>query len=357
MNPTISENWTERLRPTPRWPYAALTAAIVAVFLLELAVGAVSIPIGEVARALFTGESERQTWLQIVQQFRLIRAVNALFSGAAIAVCGLLLQTLFRNPLADPYVLGVMDGARLGVAVVVVIAGAAPQSFLARFSFLNDVSQVAAAAAGAVAAMAVLLWMAHRVSTVTLLISGLMLGYLCQGLISVVLHFTDEYQAAAFSAWNDGSYAGITRGQLEFLVPATALGLGLAVLLAKPLNALLLGERYAQTLGLPVLRARMVTFGLVALLAGTVTAFCGPIAFLGLIVAHLARALFQTSDHRVLLPAVMLLGSTLALGADVITHLSWAKHFLHMNAVNGLMGAPIVLWVLLRQKQMRGLAG
>jgi iron complex transport system permease protein len=357
MSPTSSENWTDQLRQTPRWPYFALAAAIVAVFLMELAVGAVAIPFSDVARILFTGESERHTWLQIVQQFRLIRAVNALFSGASIAVCGLLLQTLFRNPLADPYVLGVMDGARLGVAIVVVVSGAASKSFLARFAFLADLSQVAAAAIGSIAAMAVLLWIAHRVSTVTLLISGLMLGYLCQGLISVVLHFTDEFQAAAFSSWNDGSYAGITRSQLEFLVPITTLGLGVAILLVKPLNALLLGERYAQTLGLPVFRARMFTFGIVALLAGTVTAFCGPIAFLGIIVAHLARALFQTSDHRVLLPAVILLGSTLALGADLITHLPWSKHFLHMNAVNGLIGAPIVLWVLLRQKQMRGLAG
>lgn len=324
--------------------------------LLELAVGAVSIPFSDVVRILFTGESERITWLQIVQQFRLIRTLNALFSGAAIAVCGLLLQTLFRNPLADPYVLGVMDGARLGVALVVVISGAASNSFFAKFAVLGDLSQVAAAALGSVLAMGVLLWIAHRVSTVTLLISGLMLGYLCQGLISVVLHFTDEYQAAAFSAWNDGSYAGITRGQLSLLIPLTVLGLASALLLVKPLNALLMGERYAQTLGLPVFRARMVTFGIVAALAGTVTAFCGPIAFLGIIVAHLARALFQTSDHRVLMPAVILLGSVLALGADLITHLPWAKHFLHMNAVNGLIGSPIVLWVLLRQKHMRGLA-
>ncbi|HEU0122062.1 MAG TPA: iron ABC transporter permease [Bryobacteraceae bacterium] len=356
MNSTISANWTDQLRATPRWPYFALAAAMLVLLLLELAVGAVSIPFFDVVRILFTGESERSTWLQIVQQFRLIRTLNALFSGAAIAVCGLLLQTLFRNPLADPYVLGVMDGARLGVAVVVVISGAASNTFFAKFAFLGDLSQVAAAALGSVLSMAVLLWIAHRVSTVTLLISGLMLGYLCQGLISVVLHFTDEYQAAAFSAWNDGSYAGITRGQLSLLIPLTVLGLASALLLVKPLNALLMGERYAQTLGLPVFRARMVTFGIVAALGGTVTAFCGPIAFLGIIVAHLARAIFQTSDHRVLMPAVILLGSVLALGADLITHLPWAKHFLHMNAVNGLIGAPIVLWVLLRQKHMRGLA-
>lgn len=356
MNPTISANWTDRLRPAPRWPYAALAVAIFAVFLLELAVGAVSIPFGEVAKILFTGDSERSTWTQIVQQFRLIRAVNAMFSGAAIAVCGLLLQTLFRNPLADPFVLGIMDGARLGVAVVVVISGATTGTVISKVSFLGDLSQIAAAALGSVAAMSALLWIAGRVSTVTLLISGLMLGYLCQGLISVVMHFTDEYQAQAFSAWNDGSYAGVTRSQLSLLIPTLAIGLAASVLLVKPLNALLLGERYAQTLGLPVFRAKLMTFGVVALLAGVVTAYCGPIAFLGIIVAHLARALFRTSDHRVLLPAVILMGSAMALGVDLITHLPWSKHFLHMNAVNGLIGAPIVLWVLIRRRQIGGLA-
>jgi len=354
MSPTISADWTSRIPHAPRWPYGLIAVSILGVFLLELAVGAVSIPFGEVARILFTGESERNTWLQIVQQFRLIRALNALFSGAAIAVCGLLLQTLFRNPLADPYVLGVMEGARLGVAIVVVVAGAASNSFLAQFGFLGSLSQVTAAALGSVATMAVLLWISRRASTVTLLISGLMLGYLCQGLISVVLHFTDEYQAAAFSAWNDGSYAGITRSQLGVLMPLVAAGVFAALALVKPLNALLLGERYASTLGLPVERARLLCFGLVALLAGTVTAFCGPIAFLGIIVAHLARAIFKTSDHRVLMPAVILLGSCLGLTADLITHLPWSKHFLHMNAVNGLLGAPIVLAALLRHKHFPG---
>jgi len=204
--------------------------------------------------------------------------------------------------------------------------------------------------------MLALLWISRRVSTVTLLICGLMTGYLCEGLISVVLHFTDEFQAAAFSSWDDGSYAGITKSQLSLLAPTVLVGLAAALLLAKSLNALLLGESYAQTLGLPVAKARLLSFTCVAILSGAVTAFCGPIAFLGIIVAHLARALFRTSDHRVLMPAVILLGSLLALGADLITHLPWSKHFLHMNAVNGLIGAPIVLWTLLKQKQMKSLA-
>ena len=356
MHPTISAQWTDAVRPAPRWPYLVFALAILAVFLLELAVGAVQIPFAEIPRIVFQGESERSTWLQIVQQFRMLRAINAIFSGAAIAVCGLLLQTLFRNPLADPYVLGVMEGARLGVAVVVVISGAASNSLFTKFGWLGELSQMAASALGSTAAMLILLWIARRVSTVTLLISGLMFGYLCQGLISVVLHFTDEYQAAAFSAWNDGSYAGITRTQLGLLVPLTVAGLGAALLLVKPLNALLLGETYARSLGLPVFRARWLSFAVVALLAGTVTAFCGPIAFLGIIVSHAARSIFRTSDHRVLMPAVILLGSVLALLADLITHLPWSKHFLHMNAVNGLIGAPLVLWFLLRERGTRSLA-
>lgn len=341
--------------PRLKLPYLLLGGALIVVFVLELAIGAVSIPLQEVLRILISGESDRLTWLRIVLQLRLPRALNAVFSGAALGACGLLLQTLFRNPLADPYVLGVMFGARLGVAVVVVIAGAASNSFLVKFGFLGDLSLVAAAAAGSTLTMLVILAISKRVSTVTLLIVGLMIGYLCEGLISVVLHFTDEIQASAFQTWNDGSYAGITQTQLMILVPAVIAGLVLAHQLVKPLNALLLGENYARTLGLTVGRSRLLCFLCTAVLAGVVTAYCGPVAFLGIVVAHLCRAWFNTSDHRVLMPAVTLMGAVMALAADLVTHLPWSKHFLHMNAVNGLIGAPVVLWVLLRRKNMKAL--
>lgn len=338
-----------------RLGYLLLAAGVVAAFLAELSIGAVRIPISDVVSILFGGESERITWNRIVIEFRLPRAINALLSGAALGVCGLLLQTLFRNPLADPFVLGVVHGARLAVAVVVVVAGAAGNTFGAKFGFLGDVSLAAAAAVGSTVVMLLVSAISRRVSTATLLIAGLMLGYLAQGLISVLLHFTDEIQARVFETWNDGSFAGISRRQLSLLAPLTLAGILAALGTVKHLNALLLGENYARTLGVTVQRTRLIAFICVAILAGAVTAFCGPIAFVGIVVAHLCRGIFNTSDHRILMPAVVLMGSMLALTADLVTHLPWSKHFLHLNAVNGVIGAPVVLWVLLRRRSMKTL--
>lgn len=335
--------------------FVLLVAALLLVLLLELAIGAVAVPIRDVISSLLTGESDRATWTRIVLQFRLPRALNAIFSGAALGACGLLLQTLFRNPLADPYVLGVVHGSQLGAAVLVVLAGVVGQSYATGFGWIGDITTAAAAATGAVVATAIIMSMARRVSLVTLLIFGLMLGYLCSGLVSVVLHFTDETQAGAFRAWNDGAYSGISARQLQILIPLTAVGMLMTLSSVKGLNALLLGEEYARSVGLDVGRIRRWVFLCTAILSGTVTAYCGPIAFVGLVVAHLSRGLFQTSDHRILMPACILMGSVMALSTDLFTHLPWAKHFLHLNAVNGVLGAPIVMWVIARQKNRRAL--
>jgi iron complex transport system permease protein len=321
----------------------------------KLTIGAVSVPLRAVLSSILTGESDRTTWTRIVLQFRLPRALNAIFSGAALGACGLLLQTLFRNPLADPYVLGVVHGSQLGAAVLVVLAGLVGQSYATGFGWLGDVSTAAAAATGAILTTVVIMAMAKRMSLVTLLIFGLMLGYLCSGLVSVVLHFTDETQAGAFRAWNDGAYSGINGRQLRLLIPLTTMGILMTLSSVKGLNALLLGEDYARSVGIDVGRARRWAFLCTAILSGTVTAFCGPIAFVGLVVAHLGRSLFQTSDHRLLMPACILMGSVMALSTDLVTHLPWAKHFLHLNAVNGVLGAPIVMWVIARQKNRRAL--
>ena len=330
--------------------WVLLLSGVLLFFLLELMIGSVHIPFGQVLTILTGGEAERVTWQRIVLQFRFPRAINAMFSGAAIGACGLLLQTLFRNPLADPFVLGVVQGARLAVAIVVVVAGMAGNAYSQKFGWIGDLSLAVAAALGSTLLMLAIFFISRRVSTVTVLIVGLMLGYLCQGLISVVLHFTDETQARVFDSWSDGSFAGITQTQLRILIPAVIFGLLLAHSLMKSLNGLLLGENYARTLGLPVGRTKFLAFSATAILAGVVTAFCGPIAFLGIVVAHMCRGLFHTSDHRVLMPAVTLMGAMLALAADLVTHLPWSKHFLHLNAVNGLIGAPVVLWVLLRSR-------
>ena len=351
--PSVTVAW-----PRP-WPYAlvyaALAFALLIMLLLELAIGAVHVPPFEVLQILTGAGAVDDPLSRIVLQFRLPRLLTAAASGAALGCCGLMLQTLFRNPLADPYVLGIVHGGRLGVAVIVVIAGAAGDTFFAKFGVLGGLSFTAAAALGCVAVLLLMMLVSRRVNTVTLLIVGLMLGYLAQGLISVVLHFTDEFQAGLFETWNDGSYAGVTQEQLWVLVPIVTIGLLLSLALVKPMNALQLGEHYARTLGVHVTRVRVLAFTAVALLAGTVTAYCGPVAFVGIIVAHVCRGLLRTSDHRLLIPATMLMGAVLALTADLITHLPWSKHFLHLNAVNGLIGAPIVLWVLLRARAARAL--
>jgi iron complex transport system permease protein len=335
--------------------YASLGVGVVAVFLLELMIGPVRIPFADVVQALTGAHASRLSWDRIVLFARFPRALNALVSGAALGTCGLLLQTLFRNPLADPYVLGTVQGARLGVAVLVVIAGVAGNTFSAKFGLMGEITMAIGAAVGSTLLMLVLMAAARRVNGVTLLILGLMLGFLCLGLVSVVLHFTDEAQAGVFQYWDDGSFAGATRNQLLVLIPVVVLGIALATSLVKPLNALLLGEHYAETMGISVGRVRLLAFAATALLAGAVTAYSGPIAFLGLVVAHLSRGLLRTSDHRVLIPAATLMGGLVALTTDLVTHLPWAKHFLHLNAVNGLIGAPVVIWVILRRRGSRAL--
>jgi iron complex transport system permease protein len=210
-----------------------------------------------------------------------------------------------------------------------------------------------AAALGAIGVLLLMLSLARRVSTVTLLIVGLLIGYVCIGVISALLHFVDEVQARAFTQWEGGSFDGITRRQLLVLMPLVGGGIALAHALVKPLNALLLGEGYAATMGISVARTRVLAFICVGLLAGPVTVYCGPIRFLGLVAAHVARGLLHTSDHRLLLPAAALTGSALGLATDLVTHLPWSRHFLHLDAVIGMIGAPVALWVILRRRHMR----
>jgi iron complex transport system permease protein len=334
--------------------FPILAAGLILFFLLELGIGSVHIPISGVVAALFNLEGANDTWAKIINELRLPRTIAATIGGAALGTAGLQLQTLFKNPLAGPWALGLTAGAQLGVALVVTAAGVVGSSFLENFAFLGNLSIVAGAMLGCLLVLLLIVAISRRVSTITLLIFGLMLGYLAQGLISVILHFTNQSQTKIFSGWNDGSFAGVYWEHFPILLPMTIIGLLSALLMAKPLNALLLGENYARSLGISIKRTRTITLASAVLLAAPVTAYCGPILFLGLIIPHLARGLFNTSDHKILLPAVMLLGSIIALAADLFVHLPWERHFLHLNAVNALLGAPVVMWVILRNKRMQG---
>jgi iron complex transport system permease protein len=331
--------------------YAVLGGVVLLLFVLELTVGVVPIPLGALID-IFTGDTpERASWTRIVLDFRLPRAWAAVLAGAGVGMTGLLLQTLFKNPLADPWVLGVVNGAGLGVAIMVVAVSWFGTGLLASFGAAGDVAYIVTAGLGAAALMTALAAVAPRVTSVTLLVTGVVLGFTCQGLISIVLHLaSDEAVGRAFWAWFDGNFTGIGYTRLFVFTPLIAIACTAAFTMVKSLNTLQLGDQYAASLGLAVTRTRRLGLGVAALLAGTVTAFCGPIAFLGILVPHACRLLLATADHRVLMPAVMIGGAALALGADLVTHLPWSRHLLHVNAVTGAVGGPIVLWMLLRSR-------
>ncbi len=279
-----------------RWPLLiVLLALLIGAFLLSLALGSVSIPLNEIIRVLLGGSASRASWTAIILKFRLPKALTAALAGAALGVSGLQMQTLFRNPLVDPYVLGISSGASLGVALVVLTIGTSGSLLLAGVSVLGDASLAVAASIGSALVLAVVLLVAQRIqSSVTLLILGLMFGYAISAFVSLLLYFSIADRIQAYTNWTFGSFGGVTWGQMGIFAPTLLIGLGLAFFLSKPLNALLLGETYARSMGLNVRRARLWIIASTALLAGGVTAFCGPIGFLGIAVPHLCRSLFNT---------------------------------------------------------------
>ena len=331
---------------------AALGLATMACFLASLAVGSAKIPFSEVVTILAGGEPGRALWASIVIQFRLPKALTAALSGAALAVSGLLMQTLFRNPLAGPYVLGVSAGASLGVAVVVLSVGAGASQLLAGLGLIGDFGLVVAASLGSGAALALVLLAARRVSTLTLLILGVLFGYATSALVTVLIHFSLAERIQSYVIWTFGSFGGVTWSQLRVLAPALLVGLALALASSKPLNVLLLGESYAASMGVAVARSRFLILGATALLAGGVTAFCGPIGFLGIAVPHLVRSLFRVADHRLLIPASVLAGALVALFSDLVAQLPGSQAVLPLNAVTALIGAPVIAVVILRRRNL-----
>lgn len=341
------------------WLLVGLAFVTLMVFVLSLTIGSVLIPTEEIMAVLLGGSASKSSWTTIVLKFRLPKALTAMLAGAALSVSGLQMQTLFRNPLAGPFVLGISSGASLGVALIILLAGAAVSmggstTLLAGVSLAGDTSLALSAIFGSGLVLFLVLFVARKVqSGMTLLILGLMFGYATGALVSVLLYFSIDDRIQAYISWTFGSFGGVTWRQLQVMAPAILLGLVGGHLLMKPLNALLLGETYARSLGLNVHHARLGIICSSAVLAGVVTAFCGPIGFLGIAVPHLCRSLFHTSDHRLLLPAVSLMGATLALGADIIAGLPGSQLTLPLNAVTALLGAPVVIWVILRQRNLR----
>ena len=316
--------------------FAMLAALTLFLFLLDLAVGAVAVPLGDVWAALTGGDCPRAT-AKIILNIRLIKAVVALLAGAALSVSGLQMQTLFRNPLAGPYVLGISSGASLGVALVL-LAG-----------FGSSIGIAGAAWLGAALVLVVIAAVGHRIKDImVILILGMMFSSGVGAIVQILQYLSKEESLKAFVIWTMGSLGDVTFDQLAVLVPSIIAGLLLAVVTIKPLNLLLFGEEYAVTMGLNIRRSRGLLFLSTTLLAGTVTAFCGPIGFIGLAMPHVTRMLFRNSDHRVLVPGTVLSGAAVLLLCDLVS-----KMFtLPINAITALLGIPIVVWVVLRNKSV-----
>lgn len=335
---------------------AGLAVSLLVLELVALALGPVRVPLDDTVRVLVGAEPSDPRWQVVIQTLRLPRALTATLVGAALGVAGLQMQTLFRNALADPYVLGVSSGASLGVALVVITSGGATAGFTAGVAGLGRVGVVLAAAGGAAVVLALVLLLARWVrSSVTLLLIGVMVGSASTAVVSVLLVYAEPQRAQQFLLWGLGSFSGTTWSDLRLLAPVVAAGLAVSLLTVRALNALLLGEGYARTMGIDVRQTRFVTLLSASLLAGSTTAFCGPIAFLGLAVPHLARMALGTSDHRVLMPGVVLTGAVVAVACGIVSQVPGSDAVLPLNAVTSLLGAPIVIAVLLRSR--RGVDG
>ena len=316
--------------------FTALAALTLFLFLLDLAVGAVAVPLGDVWAALTGGDCPRAT-AKIILNIRLIKAVVALLAGAALSVSGLQMQTLFRNPLAGPYVLGISSGASLGVALVV-LAGVGSSIGIAGAAWL-----------GAAIVLVVIAAVGHRIKDImVILILGMMFSSGIGAVVQILQYVANDESLKMFVIWTMGSLGDVTFNQLAVLIPSIIAGLLLAVITITPLNMLLFGEKYPVTMGLNVRRSRGLLFLSTTLLAGTVTAFCGPIGFIGLAMPHVTRMLFRNSDHRVLVPGTVLSGASVLLLCDLVSKL----FTLPINAITALLGIPIVVWVVLRNKSV-----
>jgi iron complex transport system permease protein len=332
---------------------SAMAITLGVVFLTSLALGSVWIPIEEIVGILKGSELVRRTSYVVVHDVRLPRSLTALLSGAALGIAGLQMQTIFRNPLADPFVLGISSGASLGVALVVLGSGATASAvFGSNLGLAGDAVIIAAAIIGSSLMLGIVLTVSNRIaSPPTVLVLGLMFGYASSAFVTVMVAGTDPEQLQRWVAWGFGSFSGVTWSRLNIFWPLIAAGFVVAIGTTKQLNALLLGENYAKSMGLAVKRTRVITMLGASVLGGVVTAFCGPISFLGIAIPHICRALLGTSDHRALVPAVVLTGGTVALLAQILALLPGNAGVLPLNAVTSLLGAPIVVAVLLRNRR------
>ncbi|MFV8372418.1 iron chelate uptake ABC transporter family permease subunit [Flavobacterium sp. LB2P74] len=328
-----------------------LTFGLVLLFFVNISFGSITIPFKEIYTSLTGGQASKSTWEYIIINYRLPKAITAILVGMGLSISGLLMQTLFRNPLAGPYVLGLSSGASLGVAFVILGASLLPP-FLSTI-LLSSYGVVLASTIGSSVVLLAVLMVSQRLrDTMAILIVGLMFGSFTSAIVGVLTYFSSAEQLQKFTFWSMGNLGNLSWTSIVILTVCVAIGLLLSLFSIKPLNALLLGENYARSLGLNFKKTRLIIIFATSILAGSITAYAGPIAFIGLAVPHIAKLVFQTSNHSVLYWSTLLLGASIMLICDVISELPGLEITLPINAVTSIIGAPVVVWLLVSKRKM-----
>lgn len=331
--------------------FISLIVGVIVLFFINVSLGSISIPIDAILSILCDDASVKSSWQHIILDYRIPKAVTSILVGSGLGTAGLLMQTLFRNPLAGPYVLGLSSGASLGVAIVILGSSLFGVGFASLF--LSKWSVVIASSLGSFLVLLAVIIMSLKVKdTMAVLIIGLMFASVTASIVSVLSYFSSEEELQRYIFWSFGSLGNLATDELSILAILTITGLLLALTSIKSLNSLLLGDQYAKSMGLNIKKARLIIITATSLLAGSVTAFVGPIAFIGLAVPHLTKLFFNTSNHKILVPAVMLSGGILLLICDSISQLPMSELTLPINAVTSLFGAPVVIWLLVRKKKL-----
>ena len=332
-------------------PFSLLTVVLILCFVLNISLGSVTISFTETFNTLIGGNLENSTHNYIIWDYRIPKAFTAILAGSGLALSGLLMQTLFRNPLAGPFVLGISSGASLGAALL--IMGSSFFSGIMVFGLVNDISLAVASSIGSFLVLLAVIAVAAKVKdTMALLIIGLMFGSITAAIVSVLSYFTNVEKLQQFMYWSLGSLGNLSWPQLSVLLGIIVTGILLSIVSIKALNAFLLGENYARSLGINLKKSRFLIIIATGLLAGSVTAFSGPIAFVGLAVPHVTRQIFSTTDHRILMPAVLVCGAILMLLCDTVAQLPNSANVLPINAITSILGAPVVVWLLVKKRRM-----
>jgi iron complex transport system permease protein len=332
--------------------FSFLFLGLIVLFFVNISLGSITIPFNEVYTSLTGGQSSKSTWEYIIINYRLPKAITAVLVGMGLSISGLLMQTLFRNPLAGPYVLGLSSGASLGVAFVILGASVLP-SFLSGV-LLSPYGIVLASTLGSTSVLLLVLLVSQRLrDTMAILIVGLMFGSFTSAVVGVLTYFSSAEQLQKFTFWSMGNLGNLSWTSILILTICVLLGLFLSLLSIKPLNALLLGENYAKSMGLNFNKARLIIILATSILAGSITAYAGPIAFIGLAVPHIAKLVFQTSNHTVLFWSTLLFGAAIMLVCDVVSQMPGMEITLPINAITSILGAPVVIWLLVRKRSFK----